>query len=152
MNKIMILLMVFLLVKIVPSFAYESEIYEKEGCVYIVGHWTIKEKANQNRIYAERETIRNKQVGIEAQQRHEIKIEIIKAQAMRDYLIAQTTPLREIANAIRGIKIRQNVNIGDVKNFSSVGNVTSSSNSEGGAVSNTNSVTGGSATSNSTSY
>ena len=139
MNKIMILLVVFLLISVVPSFIYGAEIYEKDGCIYIIGNLTNKEKQTDLENYRQRMIKRETQINAGIQSRHEIKIETIKAQAMRDYLIAQTTPLREVADALRHLKIRQNVVIGDTTNISS-------STSEGGSATATG--TGGTSTHN----
>lgn len=141
MNKIVFLLIMFLSFNIVPSFAYEAEIYEKDGCVYIVGHLTKEEKAEQGRVYKERMTERGKQINAEIQREHEIEIEQIKAQAMRDYLIAQSMPLREVAEAIEKMRIQHNVFVGDIS-------ASSTSFSEGVTVTNTNSAMGGTSTHN----
>ena len=75
---------------------------------------------------------RIKQVEDEKRRNHSIKLAEIKARAMRDYLIAQNIPLREVAEAVRNLKIRQSVNIGRVN---------SSSYLKIGAVSNTSAIT-----------
>jgi len=54
-KTIIILATLFILMGVAfSSFAYEAEIYEKDGCVYIVGHLIEEERAEYDRIYEER--------------------------------------------------------------------------------------------------
>lgn len=107
----------------------KGKYYEKDDCIYVVGNWTKEEKARQNMAYKERVATRTRQLEIESQQRHEIEIEEIKAQAMTDYLIAQGMPLREVAEATKNLKIRQSVNMGNFNSSShlKIGDVSSTS-------------------------
>lgn len=123
--------------------------YENGGCIYFIGDFTEKEIIMHQQKYEKRMTKRARQVDGEIQRKHEIEIEKIRAQALRDYLIAQDMPLREIADAMRNLKIRQNVNIGDItsSSSSSIGDITNTSSSisegsnatgTGGTLTNTN--------------
>lgn len=117
----------------------KGEYYEKDGCIYLFGNLTEEEKQADLENYKQRIAERTEQIDAEIQRNHDIKLAKIKAQAMRDYLIAQGIPLREVADAFRKLKIGQNVVIG---------NITSAS--EGGDVSTTNSNTNTSKNTNET--
>jgi len=105
----------------------KGKYYENDGCIYFIGDFTEEELLIEQQKFEKRMEKLSKQFEIERQRKHELKIETIKAQAMKDYLIAQNTPLREIADAIKRIKIEQTITIGDItaQSYSSVGNVTS---------------------------
>jgi len=126
----------------------KGEYYEKDGCIYLQGNLTEKERLSEQEHYKQRMIERTRQVETEIQREHEIKIEIIKAQAMREYLIAQGMPLREVTDAIKRIRFNQSVNMGTIasQSSSSVGNITSTAYT--GTI--TNSATGGSGTATTT--
>jgi len=95
-----------------------GEYYEKNGCIYLVGNLTEKELTADLEYYKERMSKRAIQVNAKLKRNQELKIETIKAQAMKDYLIAQSMPLREIADVLKETRVKQSVFIGDVKSYS----------------------------------
>lgn len=109
----------------------KGKYYEKDSCIYLIEYPTEEEKLAEQEYYKQRMIKREAQVNVEIERNHEIKLAEIKAQAMRDYLIAQSLPLKEVAEVIRNIKpTRTWVNIGDISS-------NSSSSATGGQVTNT---------------
>jgi len=78
----------------------KGEYYEKNGCIYLIGHPTKEEKAEDLKLYKERKIKREAQVNAEIQRNHEIKIEKIRAIAISKYAKYQEFLYQERTRAI----------------------------------------------------
>ena len=76
--------------------ALSDEIYEKNGCVYIVGHLTTEEIATNKQSYKERCIKREIQADAEIERRHEKECLYILADAMAMQMIAEELHLQSL--------------------------------------------------------
>lgn len=124
----------------------KGKYFEQGGCVYLIGKSpTQEETASEIENYKARLDERYEQIKFSQKLEHDITLAEINARAMRDYLIANGLPLREVAEAIKSrLPNNQSVWIGDISSSSdsSVGNTTSTAYT--GEISNTSN--GGQAT------
>ena len=102
----------------VASAFAEDDIYEKDDVLYIVGHSTQEQIATYGEYYEKRIVKREARVNAEIERIQALKEKQIVANAMRDYLIANSLPLREIADAIKGQRVSSYSmsSVGDINN------------------------------------
>lgn len=155
-DKIGITLIVILIITFICAVAcgeeFKGSYYEKDGCIYLVGEWTESELIRHELNWQKRKEKIDNQVALEIKNMHEQRLAEIDAQAMRDYLIANSLPLREVSAAVRNSNGHNlSVTIGNVSaNSHSTSDSQMSYYSEGNKYTNTVNGYGGNSTNTNT--